>query len=167
MIGVRMGAVREIATASRLRARRLGIDTQYEAVVFMHKDCPVCKSEGFTAHNRILLKAGEREVIATLYHVTTSLVAHNEVALSELAWLRLGLRDGDHVVVTHPDPLESLSEVRRRIYGSELSETSFRAIMTRHRRWQVFRHPLSLLHHRVLDQTAGSKRGPEFDESDD
>lgn len=129
MTGISTGAISEIATVNRLRACRLGIDTQYEAVVFMNKECPVCKSEGFTAHNRILLKAGKREVIATLYHVTTRLVAYDEVALSESAWLRLGLRDGDQVVVTHPDPLESLSEVRRRIYGSELGEKSFRAII--------------------------------------
>ena len=45
--------------ANRLKARRLGIDTQAEAVVFMRKDCPVCRSEGFTAHTRVVLRAGE------------------------------------------------------------------------------------------------------------
>jgi hypothetical protein len=49
--------------AHRLRARRIGIDTQHEAVVLMHKDCSVCRSEGFTAHTRILLRAGERHVV--------------------------------------------------------------------------------------------------------
>ena len=44
---------------TRLRARRLGIDTHYEAVVFMHKDCHVCRSEGFDAHTRVLLRAGD------------------------------------------------------------------------------------------------------------
>ena len=39
----------------RLRARRLGIDTHSETVVFMRKDSPVCRSEGFTSHNRIAL----------------------------------------------------------------------------------------------------------------
>ncbi|MBI4275458.1 MAG: thymidine phosphorylase family protein [Rhizobiales bacterium] len=113
-----------------LRARRLGVDTQYEAVVFMHKECPVCRSEGFTAHNRILLRAGERRVIATLYQITGDLIAHDEAALSESAWQRLGLRDGGTITVTHPEPLESLSRVRSRIYGNELSEAEFRAIVT-------------------------------------
>lgn len=129
MTGTSERITNDTAVPNHLRARRIGIDTQYEAVAFMHEECPVCKSEGFTAHNRILLKAGQREVIATLYHVTSSLVSHHEVALSESAWLRLGLREGDHVVVTHPDPLESLGEVRRRIYGNELGEGSFRAII--------------------------------------
>jgi len=108
----------------------MGVDTQYEAVVFMHKECPVCRSEGFVAHNRLLLRAGERHVIATLYQITTDLVAHDEAALSESAWIRLDLKDGDTVSISHPDPLESLSHVRSRIYGSELSEVALNAIVT-------------------------------------
>ena len=113
-----------------LRARRLGVDTQYEAVVFMHKDCPVCRSEGFAAHNRLLLRAGERRVIATLYQITTDLIAHDEAALSESAWNRLGLKDGDTIAVSHPDPLESLSLVRSRIYGKALDENALLAIIS-------------------------------------
>jgi thymidine phosphorylase len=115
--------------ARRLRARRLGIDTQYEAVVFMHKDCAVCRSEGFVAHNRVLLRAGDRQVIATLYHATTNFIAHDEAALSESAWERLALHDGDTLSVSHPDPLESLSSVRSRIYGNDLNESALRGII--------------------------------------
>ena len=113
-----------------LRARRLGVDTQYEAVVFMHKECPVCRSEGFVAHNRLLLRAGERHIIATLYQITTDLVAHDEAALSESAWNRLELKDGDTIAISHPDRLDSLSYVRSRIYGNGLSEGALTAIIT-------------------------------------
>src|SRR6266496_3847075 len=113
-----------------LRARRLGVDTQYEAVVFMHKDCPICRSEGFVPHNRLLLRAGERHIIATLYQITGDLVAHDEAALSESAWHRLDLKDGDTLAISHPDPLESFSLVRSRIYGNELSEGALTAIIT-------------------------------------
>lgn len=116
--------------AHPLRARRIGIDTQYEAVVFMHKDCFVCRSEGFTAHNRILLRAGQRQVIATLYQVTSDLIAYDEAALSESAWLRLGLQDGEMIGVSHPDPVESLGQVRSRIYGKQLSEAALRSIIS-------------------------------------
>ena len=112
-----------------LRARRLGIDTQYEAVVFMHKDCHVCRSEGFVAHNRVLLRAGTRKVIATLYQVTGNLIAADEAALSESAWSRLGVQDGETVNVAHPDPVESLSLVRSRIYGNALSEGALQKIV--------------------------------------
>jgi thymidine phosphorylase len=113
-----------------LRARRLGIDTHFEAVVFMHKDCHVCRSEGFTAHNRVLLRAGTRHVIATLYQVTSNLVALNEAALSEAAWSRLDLQDGESVSVSHPDPIDSLSLVRSRIYGNPLSEEALQKIIS-------------------------------------
>lgn len=125
----KVAAVHERPATNSIRARRLGLDTQYEAIVFMHKDCHVCRSEGFTAHNRVLLCNGERRVIATLYHVTSDLIAHDEAALSESAWTRLGLKDGEHIIVTHPAPLDSLSHVRSRIYGNELSEPSFQAII--------------------------------------
>jgi thymidine phosphorylase len=107
----------------------MGIDTQYEAVVFMHKNCPVCRSEGFTAHNRILLRAGNRHIIATLYQVTTDLLSLDEAALSEPAWARLGLSGGEIISVSHPDPVESLSYVRGRIYGNALSDAALKAIV--------------------------------------
>ena len=112
-----------------LRARRLGFDTHHEAVVLMHRDCPVCRSEGFTAHNRVLLRSGGRQVIATLYHVTSDLVALDEAALSESAWTRLGVHNGDLVSVSHPDPVGSLSLVRAKIFGNELPEEAYRAIV--------------------------------------
>ena len=113
----------------RLRARRIGIDTQHEAVVFMHKECSVCRSEGFTAHTRILLRARDRHVIATLYQVASDLVARDEAALSESAWARLGLQDGEFIAISHPDPVESMSHVRSRIYGQELSEAALKSII--------------------------------------
>ncbi len=115
--------------ANRLKARQLGIDTQFEAVVFMHKECPVCRSEGFTAHNRIVLSVGNRQIIATLYQVTTDLLGHGEAGLSESAWTRLGLKDGDSIFVAHPDPLESLSYVRSRIYGNQFNQDALNAII--------------------------------------
>jgi thymidine phosphorylase len=115
--------------ANRIRAHRLGLDTQYETVVFMHKDCQVCRSEGFTAHARVLLRNGSHEIMATLYYAIGDMVACNEAGLSESAWARLGLQEGDHITVVHPPPLDSLSHVRSRIYGHELSEGSFNAIL--------------------------------------
>lgn len=112
-----------------VRARRLGLDTQYEAVVFMHKLCQVCRSEGFNAHARVLLSNGKRQVIATLYQVTGDLIGHDEAALSESAWTRLGLDDGDCITVGHSAPLDSLSHVRSRIYGHELGEPAFHTII--------------------------------------
>src|SRR6516164_11869241 len=125
----KLRAVSAAAAPNTVRARRLGIDTRYEAVVFMHRECQVCRSEGLVAHARVLLRHGERDVIATLYHATGDLVAPDEGALSESAWTRLGLENGDRVSVLHPAPLDSLSQIRSRIYGHELGEGSMHSII--------------------------------------
>src|SRR5215203_1538042 len=115
---------------SALRARRLGVHTHDQAVVFMRTDCHVCRSEGLTPHSRVLLSAGERETMATLYQVSTDLVGQDEAGLSEAAWSRLELTEGDPLFVRHPDPVLSLSSVRRRIYGHRLDQAALRAIMS-------------------------------------
>lgn len=113
----------------RLIARRLGIDTHSEMVVFLRKDCPVCRSEGFSTHSRVLLRAGDRHVIATLYQVSGDLVDTCDAGLSDAAWDKLGLKDGDEIVAAHPEPLQSLSFVRSRIYGNRLDDGAFSAII--------------------------------------
>ncbi|MGQ0740999.1 MAG: thymidine phosphorylase family protein [Alphaproteobacteria bacterium] len=113
---------------NELVARRLGIDTQHEAMAFIHKGCPVCRSEGFTAHTRVLLRYEDRSVVATLHHSTGDLLGLHEVGLSEIAWTHLGLKDGGRVTVSHLDPIESLGHVRGRIYGHALKENALHAI---------------------------------------
>ena len=114
----------------RVRARRLGIDTHSEAVVFLRKDSAVCRAEGFEAHSRVLLKAGKRAVIATLYQVTDGIVGPHEAGISESAWRRLHLQhDGEEIAISHPDPVESLSLLRGRIYGRELDEQALHTIV--------------------------------------
>ena len=117
------------ARANVLRARRLGIHTQQESVVFMRTDCTVCRAEGFTAHTRVRLSHGRHSVIATLYHVGPDLLDTDAAGLSESAWHRLALHDGDEISVSHPRPLESLSRVRGKIYGQHLDGADFDAII--------------------------------------
>ncbi len=100
-----------------LRLRRLGIDTSQEFVVYMPSTCTVCRSEGFEAQGQVRIKNGQRSLIARLNVVHSDLVPHGEVSLSESAWNYLGAREGEHVRVAHPDPVESLSAVRGKLYG--------------------------------------------------
>lgn len=113
-----------------LKARRLGIDMQHEAVVFMHRDCHVCRAEGFTAHARVELHCGDRSIIATLYHVVSDLLRLDEAGLSESAWRRLELDEGDEITATHQRPLLSLSLVRGKVYGRRLADSALDAIVT-------------------------------------
>lgn len=115
--------------AHRLRARRLGIDTHSETVVFLRKDNLVCRSEGFTSHNRVLLSSSGRHVIATLYQVESELIGCDEAGLSDASWHDLGLVDGDTITVRHAPPLNSLSHVRGRIFGHPLSGNDFQDVI--------------------------------------
>ncbi len=115
-----MAQVEPAAQAPTLRARRVGIDTYQEPVVYMRSDCAVCRSEGFEVQSRIRIEHDGRSVIATLNVVRDHLIELSEAGLSEAAWRALDLREGDTISLTHPKPLQSLSHVRRKIYGHHL-----------------------------------------------
>lgn len=117
-------------TPMPLQARRLGIFTQDEAVIFMRTDCHVCRSEGLSAHSRVLVKAGAREVLATLYQVSSDLLAVDQVGLSEAAWERLGVADGDCLTLHHPEPVESFRRIRARMFGHRLQADDFDAVLS-------------------------------------
>jgi len=107
------------AKPPQMRARRLGLKTGDEAVVFVREDCSVCRSEGFTTLARIRLSNGANSIIATLY-TTTQFIDPGEVGLSEAAWHALGIVEGAPLQVSHPKPLDSMSHVRSKIYGDKL-----------------------------------------------
>jgi thymidine phosphorylase len=113
-----------------LRARRFGLHTQHQPIVIMRTDCHVCRAEGLSGRSQVLLSAAGREVLALLYQVDgESLLALDEAALSESAWELLGVGEGDAITVTHAPAVESLANVRRRIYGHRLDAAAFAAIV--------------------------------------
>ena len=112
-----------------LRVKRLGLLTQDEPIVLVRSDCHVAKSEGLSSRARVLLRCDAREVIATLYEVSNDWLACDQAGLSEAAWRRLHAEDGDVLVVRHPPSVDSLADVRRRIYGGRLDAAAFDAII--------------------------------------
>ena len=115
--------------ATVLRLRRLGIDTYQEPVVYMAADCPVCRSEGWTAQARIVVTLDGRSILATLNVVTGTLLAADETSLSNAAWVLLSAEDGAYVTLSHPAPLTSLALVRRKLYGERLRAPDFSDII--------------------------------------
>jgi thymidine phosphorylase len=112
-----------------MRATRLRLHAQHQAIVVMRMDCHVCRAEGLAARSQVLVVHGDRQVQALLYQVEGDLLESHQVALSEAAWDRLGIREGDTVEVRHPPLLESLAGVRGRIHGSRLQPQDFAAIL--------------------------------------
>lgn len=116
-------------SAQRLKARRLGLESQHEPIVLIHKGCPIGRSEGFAARTRVELRNGDHTALATLYQVGDHFLGLDEAGLSEAAWEKLGARDGDLISATHPRPLPSLSAVRAKLYGRRLSGAELKGII--------------------------------------
>ncbi|WP_292242259.1 thymidine phosphorylase family protein, partial [Mesorhizobium sp.] len=114
---------------NRLRLVRAGIDTYQQPVVYMHRDCHVCRSEGFTALTRVLARSGDREVIATLNVVVDDHLALDVAALSEAAWKVLEPGQDAWATFSHAEPPASAPALRAKVFGQRLGETDFLALM--------------------------------------
>ncbi|HEP9100215.1 TPA: thymidine phosphorylase family protein [Pseudomonas aeruginosa] len=112
-----------------LRARRLGLHAQHQAIAIMRTDCHVCRAEGLASRSQVLLSAGGRHVQALLFQADGELIAPGEAALSESAWERLGVAEGTPIEVSHAPALDSLASVRRRIYGHRLDAAALRTVV--------------------------------------
>lgn len=112
-----------------VRLKRLGIDTYQEPEIFMAADCPVCRSEGWTAQARVQVSLDGRSIIATLHVMTGTLLALDEASLSEIAWARLGAREGDLAQLSHPAPVESLRHLRAKVFGATLTADAVEEIV--------------------------------------
>lgn len=107
----------------------MGINTQQEPIAYMHQECHICRAEGFSANSRIAVRAGNRELIATLDVVENHLLEPGQIGLSNIGLQRLGVSDGTQVTVGHAPLLNSLSLVRKKVYGHTLTEDELEAII--------------------------------------
>jgi thymidine phosphorylase len=114
---------------NQLKVKSIGIDTYRENIIFMRADCHICLSEGFTALTRVLVKHDDKSIIATINVVQSNLLQPEEVGLSTVAEKRLQVSNGHLISISHLKPIDSLSKVRAKIYGKELTEIDFTEII--------------------------------------
>ncbi len=107
---------------NRLRLIRAGIDTYQQPVVYMHRDCEVCRAEGFSALTRVLIQVDGRELVATLNVVMENRFGLDVAALSEAAWDALQPNADSWAVFSHPEPPASAPALRAKVFGQRLSE---------------------------------------------
>ncbi len=112
-----------------LRLRSLGIDTHREFVIYMRRDCHVCRAEGFQAQTRVQVALGERRIIATVNVIDSDLLAPGEASLSASGWPALGAGPDDAVEVSHAPTLDSLSAMRAKVYGHRMDAPAVTAII--------------------------------------
>src|SRR5690349_4305038 len=92
---------------SKLKIKRVGIDTYRENIVYMPIGCEICKSQGFKALSKLEVHHGKKSILATLNMTENGLVGPAEIGLSNVAFDRLGAREGSWVTLSHPNPLLS------------------------------------------------------------
>jgi len=114
-----------------LKLRKISIDTYRENVAYLHRDCPVYRSEGFQALSKIEVHKADNgaPVIAVLNVVDDeAILAQDELGLSEQAFAQLNLSPGTAVRVEHARPPASLKAVHRKIAGERLMLDEYRGI---------------------------------------
>lgn len=119
----------EAVVRNALKVRYLGIYTYRERIIFMRADCHICRALGFTVESRVRVSLGTRHIVATVNMISTDVLGNGEASLSQAAWDALGARQGDTIVVAHPPPVESMSELRAKIYGQRLGLRAMRGIV--------------------------------------
>lgn len=112
-----------------LRVVRAGIDTYQQPVVYMHRDCEVCRSEGFAALTRVQMRVGEKELIATLNVVVDDHLAADVVALSEAAWHAVEPGPDARAIFHHAEPASSAGVLRAKVFGQRLDDADYLALM--------------------------------------
>lgn len=115
---------------STLTFRALGIDTLQEHVAFMHRDCHICKSEGIEAQTRVELRHDDASVIAIVNVIHSDLIDCGEIGLSLNTQADLGVKEGDAIEVIQAGAVDSLSQLRTKIYGHRLDRHGFEAIVS-------------------------------------
>jgi thymidine phosphorylase len=120
-----------MTTTSRpdLKLRRLNIDTGRENMVVVSRRSAALRPDVFRAFRRVELRAGDKEMLATLLITDDGIVGADEIGLAEPAMHRFGAPPGTLVSVYPATPLESLDAVRAKVAGRVLADGEIAAIV--------------------------------------
>lgn len=113
----------------RLKIRRVNLDTGRENVVVLSRRSQALRPDVFRGFSRVELRAGDRELLATLLLTDDGMVGTDELGLSEPAFRRFGQPVGSLVSVRPATPPESLDAVRAKIQGHSLQPAEISAII--------------------------------------
>ena len=115
---------------SQLKIRRVRLDTGRENVVVLSRQSKALRAEIFRGFSRVELRQGGKVLLATLLITDDdSLVAPDEIGLSEPAFHRFAQAAGTQVTVRPAAPPASLEAVRAKIRGRILSQAEIGAII--------------------------------------
>ena len=112
-----------------LKAVNLNLDTRGHFIAFTSEDCSFCKSSGLRSEARINIATQTQSIIATLDILDSPLLKPGEIGFSESAWKKLGAKEGEKVIVTLADSLNSFSHVRAKVHGKPFNDKDIQEVM--------------------------------------
>lgn len=113
-----------------LRIRRIPLDTLRENVAVLASNCVALRPEAFQAFKRLEVHNGARSIIASLDICHDhSMVAPDEIGLTEPAFRRLGVQEGGTVTIAPARSPQSLEHVRAKIVGETLDKHQIESII--------------------------------------
>lgn len=117
-------------TLTMLKLKRMAIDTHRESIAYLSRLCPQYRAEEFQALGKIEICTDGGTMPATLNIIDDpSLLASDELGLSETAFDVFSRPAGTAVTIQHPRPVESLEAVREKILGRELNSAQYASII--------------------------------------
>jgi thymidine phosphorylase len=112
-----------------MRIKRLKIDTYREYILYLRRDCDLCRAQGFGALSKVEVMANGRGIVGVLDVVDEPFLDSDQIGLCEYAYQKLGLPEGTEVSVRHPDPVRSVELIRKKIRGEVLRREDYRYIV--------------------------------------
>ncbi len=114
-----------------LKIKSVAIDTFKENVAYLHRECPLYRTEGFQALMKIeiYLNKTNPPILAVLNIVDdTTIVNIDELGLSKQAFKQLDKKQGVKVRIAPAKPPISLAAVHKKIAGETLNKKEFQLI---------------------------------------
>ncbi len=115
---------------SCLIVNALGIDTQHQPIVYLSKTSPWSTVKGFKSRTRVKVEGPDGNLVPAIVNLVSSgLLKDNELGLSDCVQCALDVSAGDEVSLNYASPVDSLSDVRAKIYGESLNREQIFSIV--------------------------------------
>lgn len=113
----------------QLKIKKMNYDTGREPYLYLNKKSPVVMEQGFDGGMRIEIKNEKARIVGELVLVEDNSIKDNEIGLSDRAFIRLGLSEGELVSAFHIPDLKSFSAVRAKMFGHPIGKDEMFAII--------------------------------------
>jgi thymidine phosphorylase len=113
----------------KFRLKKIGIDTHKESIAFVRRGHVICPCLGLHPMARVEISWGQKRILAVLQAVEEDFLDYQEIGLSEYAFEKFGVADGEGVEVTPAPPPASLGSIKKKITGGRLTPRDFQGII--------------------------------------